>query len=157
MVQGIGDRLAGLIAEFGITNYILARQVGLSDASISRIIRKDQKPRPKNIKLIADFFNVHEKWFLTGKGEKYRVSSFTEERDPSAPPASVEEVIAEKVYQRLLPIISGSQADQKRLISNQNEIMRSLTLIISHMDDTEDKNDIIRKILLKIYEVLHID
>jgi transcriptional regulator with XRE-family HTH domain len=69
--QGIGQRLSDLISDNNISNYQLARAIGKNDSTISRIVNKNSKPHKDTLDLICDYFDVNEKWFLTGKGSKH--------------------------------------------------------------------------------------
>ncbi len=68
--SNISSRLSEIIEERGITCYQLAKFIGKSDSTISRIIKKGAKPNSETIKLICDYFEINDKWFLTGYGVK---------------------------------------------------------------------------------------
>jgi plasmid maintenance system antidote protein VapI len=68
----IGTRLVGLIEENGISNYQLAKAIGKSDSTISRIINKGAKPNAETLTLISNYFRINEKWLLTGLGNKLK-------------------------------------------------------------------------------------
>lgn len=69
----IDTRIKELLDEFGITPYVLANAISVSNSTISRILHKGAKPRASNIKKISNYFNVYEKWLMTGKGVKDKV------------------------------------------------------------------------------------
>lgn len=69
--MNIDKRIKTLIEEFGISPYVLAKAIGVSGSTITRIL-KGSKPRASTIKYIADYFNVYEKWLMSGNGPKNR-------------------------------------------------------------------------------------
>lgn len=71
-MQSIGERMSKLLEGSGITPYQFSQRTGISQSTISRIINKNSKPNESNLKVILDYFEINEKWFVTGEGEKKR-------------------------------------------------------------------------------------
>ncbi|GAB2769440.1 helix-turn-helix domain-containing protein [Salinimicrobium soli] len=115
----IGSRIRELVKEFGITNYVLANETGISQSSISRITRGTQKPSSKTVKLISNYFEINERWLLTGNGEK------TREIDTSSS-GGVDDLIAEKVFKRLIPFIKRYHKEQQEKMEEIKEQIQNL-------------------------------
>jgi len=63
----IGERITELLEKKGITAYTLSNETGVSQGTLSRIIKKHTKPNASNLKAISDYFKVSQTWLLTGK------------------------------------------------------------------------------------------
>ncbi|GHV78005.1 hypothetical protein AGMMS49942_28260 [Spirochaetia bacterium] len=57
--------------ELGINQDEFARQIGLTQAALSRIEVGKSKLTEQNIKLICVTFNVNDRWLRTGEGEMF--------------------------------------------------------------------------------------
>ncbi len=68
----IGERLSFLIHRKGVKAYRVASETGISQATISRIINKNQKPNIATTKVLCAYFGVTEDWLLTGRGNTYK-------------------------------------------------------------------------------------
>lgn len=141
-------RIDSLMEEYGVSNYVLAKESKITSASISRIRQGKQKAGAKSIRAIANYFKVNELWLKTGKGEKYLPKEEAEEEK------GVEDILAQKVYDKLVPVTEGYQANQKILKENQEEIMRSLEIILEFMVRSEAKSENMEKSLGRIEKVL---
>lgn len=69
-MSNIGDRLKELLQKKGLTPYKLSKRTGVSQSTLSRIIKNNSTPNESNLKVIVDFFNIDETWFLTGKNKE---------------------------------------------------------------------------------------
>lgn len=68
-----GKRLRELIDNKGITPYQISQETGISQATLSRLLGSlTAKPSIKNIRLLANYFNISQTWLLTGDGEKQK-------------------------------------------------------------------------------------
>ncbi|MHC0442356.1 LexA family transcriptional regulator [Flavobacterium sp. 3-210] len=63
-METIGSKLKDLIRKKGITPYELSENTGISQSTLSRIINKDSKPNIKNRKILSQYFNISESYFL---------------------------------------------------------------------------------------------
>ena len=118
-ISEIGFRIESLIKEYGITNYVLSKETGVSQSTISRLTKGKQKPSTKTIKLISNYFEIQEKWILTGTGEKNKENG-------NSHSMGVEDVIAEKVVNRLVPILKQYNRMQKKEMEGVKELVQSL-------------------------------
>lgn len=99
------ERLVYLIKNKNITPYRLSAESGVSEATLSRLIKgKQEKVSHKTLMLLSNYFQVSPDWLLTGKGEM--------ERQPSGD--------AKDSLQELL-------LSQQRTIENLSETIRNLT------------------------------
>lgn len=64
--MSIGKRLQELMDSKGLTAYMLAEQTGISQSTLSRILKKDSKPNASTLFVITEYFGVDRAWFLTG-------------------------------------------------------------------------------------------
>ena len=65
-MNDIGSRLSDLLASSDTSQRELARQIGVSNATISRIINGDGNVMFKTMIAIADYFSVSLEW-LAGR------------------------------------------------------------------------------------------
>ncbi|GHT65032.1 hypothetical protein FACS1894110_05970 [Spirochaetia bacterium] len=65
------DRIRAIREKLGINQGEFARQIGLTQAALSRIEVGKSKLTEQNIKLICVTFNVNEHWLRTGEGEMF--------------------------------------------------------------------------------------
>ena len=99
------ERLMYLIKNKNITPYRLSVESGVSEATLSRLIKgKQEKVSHKTLMLLSDYFQISPEWLRDGKGEM--------ERRPS-PDA------ADPMQELLL--------SQQRTIENLSETIRNLT------------------------------
>ena len=75
----INDRINAMIAALGIRKTDLARQLNISDASVSNICSGKTNPSGQTITAIVREFNVNEAWLRTGEGEMFLPKSSSEE------------------------------------------------------------------------------
>jgi len=67
----IGSRIKYLRISSGKTQAIVAKNIGITTASLSAIENSLTKsPKPENVLKIADFFNVSIHWLISGNGPK---------------------------------------------------------------------------------------
>lgn len=64
----IGSRLADLIASRGISQRELARELGVSNATIWRIVHENVVPTGTTLILLADYFEVSIDWLVGRDG-----------------------------------------------------------------------------------------
>ena len=60
----LGNRLSDLLASGDTSQRKLAKQIGVSNATISRIINGDGGAMPKTVIAIADYFSVSLEWLV---------------------------------------------------------------------------------------------
>lgn len=66
----LSERILYLIDKKGVTVYEISLSTGISQSVISRITNKEtNKLQFKNLKLLANYFNVSPDWLRTGEGE----------------------------------------------------------------------------------------
>jgi transcriptional regulator with XRE-family HTH domain len=63
----------------GFNQIDFARQIGLTQTSLSMLEMANNAITGKNIKLICMTFNVNEEWLRTGKGEMFNASPYVKE------------------------------------------------------------------------------
>jgi transcriptional regulator with XRE-family HTH domain len=68
-------RLRAIRKKLKLNQWDFARQIGLTQTTLSMIELGKSALIEKNIKLICVTFDVNENWFRTGKGEMFGVSS----------------------------------------------------------------------------------
>jgi transcriptional regulator with XRE-family HTH domain len=71
----VHNRIRIIRKKLKLNQWDFARQIGLTQTSLSMIELGKSTLTEKNIKLICVTFNVNENWFRTGKGEMFGVSS----------------------------------------------------------------------------------
>ena len=54
----------------GITPYILCKETGISQSTISRTLNEKGKPSRSNLIIISKYLNVNYTWLTTGNGQK---------------------------------------------------------------------------------------
>ncbi len=59
--------LYNLIKDSGLTPYVVSSETGISQATLSRLLKKNAKPHLSTAKKLADFFDVDLTYILTGK------------------------------------------------------------------------------------------
>ncbi|MCZ2480052.1 XRE family transcriptional regulator [Aquirufa nivalisilvae] len=64
----VGERIAELLIQNGLSRYQLSKMTGLSEPGIGKIILKNSKPNRSTIIKIADALKVNSDWLLTGEG-----------------------------------------------------------------------------------------
>jgi DNA-binding XRE family transcriptional regulator len=69
------ERLRAVRKKLGLNQWEFARQIGLTQTSISMIEVGKTILTDKNIKLICVTFNVNEHWLRTGQGEMFGTAS----------------------------------------------------------------------------------
>jgi transcriptional regulator with XRE-family HTH domain len=69
------DRIYELIKQRGITAAQLTRDAGLTNGLLSQWKKGLQKPSSKNLKKIADYFNVTTDYLLSGSDKKISPSN----------------------------------------------------------------------------------
>lgn len=68
--MGIGERIKKLLDYKGVTPYAVSINTGVSQATMSRIIKNSTaKPSNGTIEVLAKYFNTTPDWILTGRGE----------------------------------------------------------------------------------------
>lgn len=63
-MNDIGNRLSDLLTSHDMSQRELARQIGVSNATISRIISGDDNAMLKTVIAIADHFSVDLDWLV---------------------------------------------------------------------------------------------
>ncbi len=68
--MSFAENLARIQAERGVTNYRIAKEIDVNQTSIVNW-KNGTKPHPRNVKRLADYFNVSVDELLSGdKSEK---------------------------------------------------------------------------------------
>lgn len=76
----ITDRFAKAIEQKGVSRYLIAKETGIDQSRLSRLFSGQvKKPSAKNLKILADYFNVSEEWLLTGEGKGLNAGLMNEE------------------------------------------------------------------------------
>jgi DNA-binding Xre family transcriptional regulator len=67
------ERLSNLMLERRppLTQKALAERVGVTRAAVSRWLRQNRFPYPRNLNKICAVLGVHRQWLETGEGEKW--------------------------------------------------------------------------------------
>jgi transcriptional regulator with XRE-family HTH domain len=78
-VNTLGDRIAYLVAETGLTKTAFAERIGLSQQYVSGICTNAKNPSDRTIADICRVFGVEELWLRTGEGEMFRQRTDEEE------------------------------------------------------------------------------
>ena len=73
------DRIRAVRKELGLRQCDFAKQIGLTQTSLSMLEVGDNKITDKNVKLICVTFNVNEQWLRTGKGDMLKESPYVKE------------------------------------------------------------------------------
>ena len=129
----IGTRLSELLKNKGVSAYVLADETGMSNATLSRIIKKDAKPNIKTLKKITDYFNVSREWFLTGSGKKNIVSS---SNTPKIEAKRIDKTTNTQVLQKETETNDISYIDfLKEKVSLQTDIIDGLKFKIKILED----------------------
>ena len=81
-MSSIGERLNSIIVNKGLTPYQVSMRTGVSQSTLSRILKKNTKPNESNMKVLLKFFNIREEWLLTGEGKMLKTMQVVEV-DPS--------------------------------------------------------------------------
>ena len=68
--MNIMERVKELAEKKGITMYSLSQETGISQSTFSRLIAGKGEMSRKNLKTLADYFQVNLDWLVTGEGEK---------------------------------------------------------------------------------------
>jgi transcriptional regulator with XRE-family HTH domain len=69
-ILSFAENLARIQAERGVTNYRIAKEIDVNQTSIVNW-KNGTKPHPRNVKRLADYFNVSVDELLSGdKSEK---------------------------------------------------------------------------------------
>jgi transcriptional regulator with XRE-family HTH domain len=85
-MQELKDRIAFLVREKGLSINVIAFECDVDPAVFSRLKNGEQKTvQKKNLKLIADYFNVDPYWLQTGKGEMRKTQNQYTNCEPGSP------------------------------------------------------------------------
>jgi len=78
--MSLRDRVRELMDIKGVTAYDIWAATGISQSTLSRL-KTDltAKPNLKNLKKLADYFEVSEDWLRTGNGEPFPLKNSKEE------------------------------------------------------------------------------
>lgn len=71
-MKTIKERLVYLLEKQNITPYKLAKETGISGATLSRILSESNVPNNSTISCICNYFNVNEDWLRAGIGEIFK-------------------------------------------------------------------------------------
>lgn len=78
----LGDRIKSTIKDLKITQKQMAKDLGMRELTLGRIIRGEVEPGYIKVKQIADYLHVDLNWLITGKTlaerRAYQHSTYTE-------------------------------------------------------------------------------
>ncbi len=66
----ISERVSYLLENKGLTPYAFCKETGFSEGTLSRILKKNQRPNESNIKVLLEFFRVSRAWLISGIGSE---------------------------------------------------------------------------------------
>ena len=72
-------RIRAVRKKLGLNQADFAKQIGLTQTSLSMLEMGNNIVTEKNIKLICITFNVNEQWLRTGEGQMFNSSPYTKE------------------------------------------------------------------------------
>ncbi|MCL1994932.1 MAG: helix-turn-helix domain-containing protein [Defluviitaleaceae bacterium] len=72
-------RFAQLLIKNNESMYKVSKNTGISDSLLGTYKRGIRKPSPKNLEILAEYFNVTTDYLLTGKEEPYPILHIPEE------------------------------------------------------------------------------
>jgi hypothetical protein len=58
---------------------------------------------------------------------------------------SIEDIIAQKVFEKLIPLLTGSQENHRRVMENQDKVVNALSHLLLQVDRQEDNIDSMRE------------
>lgn len=75
--MSIGERVKGLMDKRNFTAYYVSKQTGISEGTLSRILKNNSKPNIKNTESLASFFNVTSEWIMNGGDDSEPQKDYT--------------------------------------------------------------------------------
>ncbi|MDR1579818.1 MAG: helix-turn-helix transcriptional regulator [Synergistaceae bacterium] len=99
----------------GLNQEDFARQIGLTQTSLSMIEMGNNKVTDKNVKLICVTFNVNEQWLRTGRGPMFNASPYVKEI------SDIMENLTPETQQYLFLMAKELLNVQEKLLSGLNE------------------------------------
>jgi transcriptional regulator with XRE-family HTH domain len=109
------DRIREARKALGLNQEDFARQIGLTQTSLSMLEMGNNKVTDKNVKLICVTFNVNEQWLRTGKGPMFNSSPYVKEI------SDIMENLTPETQQYLLLMAQGLLDVQEKLLNRPNE------------------------------------
>ena len=73
------DRIRAIRKKLGLKQGDFAKQIGLTQTSLSMLEMGNNAITEKNVKLICVTFNVNEQWLRTGEGQMFNSSPYKKE------------------------------------------------------------------------------
>ena len=73
------DRIRAARKKLGLNQAEFAKQIGLTQTSLSMLEMGNNAITDKNIKLICVAFNINEQWLRTGEGQMFNSSPYAKE------------------------------------------------------------------------------
>ena len=73
------ERIRAVRKKLGLNQANFAKQIGLTQTSLSMLEVGDNSITEKNVKLICVTFNVNEHWLRTGEGQMFNSSPYAKE------------------------------------------------------------------------------
>lgn len=75
-LSNFSERLVFLMHEKGVTPYVISKETGISEASLSKAINgKTKKMNESSIELLSSYFLVSKDWLRSGNGDKERIET----------------------------------------------------------------------------------
>jgi transcriptional regulator with XRE-family HTH domain len=75
--MSIGIRLKIIMDYNFINSSELAREINISQSSISRTLNRNNKLRERHLILISDYFKINKRWLLTGEADMYMDETYS--------------------------------------------------------------------------------
>lgn len=136
----LADKLNELIKETGLTNYKIAQQTGISEASLSQYCNnKIKKPRIARLKKLADFFDVDVSVFTDSiDDDNHKIHA--KDTQPQYKPRykNIENKISEleKRFEKLEIQLQKSEDERNKLIDSVK-----ILIDIININSTKDKTE----------------
>ena len=113
------ERVRAVRKRLGLNQAHFAKQIGLTQTSLSMLEVGDNNITDKNVKLICVTFNVNENWLRTGEGQMFNASPYAKEI------GDIMESLTSETQQYLLLMARELLNIQKRLLGKGNDTSES--------------------------------
>ena len=115
------DRIKKARKALKLNQFAFAKQIGLTQTTVSMIENDKSVITEKNVKLICKTFNINEHWLRTGKGEMFCASPH------------------EKEFQEIFSKLTSDT--QKCLLLIARELLTVQEKLLKESDDTIEHKD----------------
>ena len=155
----ISERLTKLLEYKGITAYLLSKNTGVAQSSISRILKNNSKPNRNTITLICKYFNINEVWFLTGNGDQWiEKESLTPEMKADLSHANNEILNKLNILIKKINETSPGSENLKEALELQNEIEADLpaaTTITEKVHKIENNLQVMQTNFVRLFKMVN--